>query len=275
MQISGSAGLLTLTPHQNHQETANSFRLQDSAHDFCTLIIVWKVICTLLAMAEAGVSLIPSETLTSRLTPPNLQKLVPTFRGSSNKLQKHSSRLSYYKRIKSMRLSVDQRRPSSRAFAIPTVRANGGLIPSANPMALNMTAISHAKKFREEEEKITTTTSSDLSASNGDEDEASNEYFVNTVNAVLADFVDGQKYLKETGRTTPRPMKRRALIVCLALGGLRKHADEMVMSPNKFQRTSGLRSNSSSSFATTWQLASQVSFGASKHVGDQTNYTAV
>ena len=226
-------------------------------------------------MAEAGVSLIPSETLlTSKFTPPNLPKLVPTFHGSTNKLQKHSSRLSY-KRIKSMRLSVDRRRsPTSssfRTFATPTIRANGGLIRSPNPMVLNMATISHAK-FHEEEEKTTTTTNSpDLSASNGDEDEVSNDYFVNTVNAVLADFVDGQNYLKETGRTTPRPMKRRALIVCLALGGLRKQADDLLMSQNSFQRTPNLRSNSSSSFATTWKLASQVSFGASKHASDQTD----
>lgn len=227
--------------------------------------------------AEVGVILIPSENLTSRFTPPNLPKLVPTFHGGTNKLQKHSSRLSY-KRIKSMRLSVDRRRPPSssspRTFAMPTIRANGGLIRSANPMMLNMATISRAK-FQEEDENITTTTttnSPDLSASNGDEDEARNEYFVNTVNAVLADFVDGQKYLKETGRTTPRPMKRRALIVCLALGGLRKHADDILMSQNNFQRTpNNLRSNSSSSFATTWHLASQVSFGASKHVSDQTD----
>lgn len=222
-------------------------------------------------MAEVAVSLIPSETLTSRLTPPNLPKLVPTFLGSTNKLQKHSSRLSY-KRIKSMRLSVDRRRPPSssfRTFATPTIRANGGLIRSANPMVLNMPTTSHSKFH--DEEKITTTNSPDLGASNGDEGEVSNENFVNTVNAVLADFVDGQNYLKETGRTTPRPMKRRALIVCLALGGLRKHTEDIIMSQNSFQRTPNLRSNSPSSFATTWKLASQVSFGASKHVSDQTD----
>jgi hypothetical protein len=188
------------------------------------------VISTLLAMADAGVSLIPSEALTSKF---------------------------------------DRRRPPSssssfRTFATPT---NGGLIRSANPMVLNMATIPPAK-FHEEEEKITTTTTN----SSGDEDEVSNDNFVNTVNAVLADFVDGQNYLKETGRTTPRPMKRRALIVCLALSGLRKHADDLLMSQNNFQRTrSNLRSNSPSSFATTWKLASQVSFGASKHASDQTD----
>jgi len=220
-------------------------------------------------MADAGVSLIPSEALTSKFTPPILPKLVPTFHGSTNKLPKHSSRLSY-KRIKSMRLSVDRRRPPSssssfRTFATPT---NGGLIRSANPMVLNMATIPPAKFH--EEEKITTTTTT--TNSSGDEDEVSNDNFVNTVNAVLADFVDGQNYLKETGRTTPRPMKRRALIVCLALSGLRKHADDILMSQNNFQRTrSNLRSNSPSSFATTWKLASQVSFGASKHASDQTD----
>jgi hypothetical protein len=38
--------------------------------------------------------------------------------------------------------------------------------------------------------------------------ESSNE-LLDSINNVLADVVDGQKFLKETGRTKPRPMKRR------------------------------------------------------------------
>lgn len=87
--------------------------------------------------------------------------------------------------------------------------------------------------------------------------ESSNE-FLETVNAVVADVVDGQKYLKETGRTKPMPMKRRSLVVCLALGAMRPYVSDVE------QRLTNLRRTSSNTFAKTCALVSQLSFGASK-----------
>lgn len=97
---------------------------------------------------------------------------------------------------------------------------------------------------------------------NGDDDKEnildSSSEFLETINAVVADVVDGQKYLKETGRTKPRPMKRRSLVVCLALGVMRPYVSDVE------QRLTNLRRTSSNTFAKTCALVSQLSFGASK-----------
>lgn len=89
---------------------------------------------------------------------------------------------------------------------------------------------------------------------------------VDSVNAVLADIVDGQKYLKETGRTKARPMKRRALVVSLALGALRDPLDSVDSRLGSLRRTSSTarltRTPSASGFARTAQLISQLSFGS-------------
>ncbi|KAG0619369.1 hypothetical protein M758_4G134700 [Ceratodon purpureus] len=92
---------------------------------------------------------------------------------------------------------------------------------------------------------------------------------VDTVNAVLADIVDGQKYIKETGRTKPRPMKRRAMVVCLALGAFRGPLDDVegrlgTSSLRRSASTSRLSRVPSSGFARTAHLISQLSFGSPK-----------
>ena len=94
---------------------------------------------------------------------------------------------------------------------------------------------------------------------------------VDTVNAVLADIVDGQKYIKETGRTKARPMKRRALVVSLALGAFRGPLDAVDSRLGSLRRTASAsrlaRTPSSKGFARTAHLISQLSFG-SPHAAD-------
>lgn len=89
--------------------------------------------------------------------------------------------------------------------------------------------------------------------------ESANEV-LDTINNVLADVVDGQKYLKETGRTKPRPMKRRSLVVCLVMGAIQPYLSEVE------DRVGNLRRTASSSFAKTVRLASQLSVGASRAI---------
>jgi hypothetical protein len=89
--------------------------------------------------------------------------------------------------------------------------------------------------------------------------ESSNE-LLDSINNVLADVVDGQKFLKETGRTKPRPMKRRSLVVCLAMGAIQPYLNEVE------DRVGCLRRTASTSFAKTLRLASQLSVGASKAI---------
>lgn len=89
--------------------------------------------------------------------------------------------------------------------------------------------------------------------------ESSNE-LLDSINNVLADVVDGQKFLKETGRTKPRPMKRRSLMVCLAMGAIQPYLNEVE------DRVGCLRRTASTSFAKTLRLASQLSVGASKAI---------
>ncbi|KAG0620383.1 hypothetical protein M758_4G211900 [Ceratodon purpureus] len=101
-----------------------------------------------------------------------------------------------------------------------------------------------------------------LEAGEGEDEnvlESSNE-FLDTINNVLADVVDGQKFLKETGRTKPRPMKRRSLVVCFAMGAIQPYLNEVE------DRVGSLRRTASSSFAKTLRLASQLSVGASKAI---------
>lgn len=90
---------------------------------------------------------------------------------------------------------------------------------------------------------------------------------VDTVNAVLADIVDGQKFIKETGRTKPRPMKRRALVVCLALSALQDPLHDIegrlgMSTPGQRSTTSRLARVPSSGFARTAHLVSQLSLGS-------------
>uniref|UniRef100_A0A7I4A015 Uncharacterized protein n=2 Tax=Physcomitrium patens TaxID=3218 RepID=A0A7I4A015_PHYPA len=82
--------------------------------------------------------------------------------------------------------------------------------------------------------------------------------FLESVNSVIADVVDGQKYLKETGRTKPRPMKRRSLVVCMVMSAIQPYLSDVE------NRMGNLRRTTSSSFAKTCRLVSQLSFGASK-----------
>lgn len=96
-----------------------------------------------------------------------------------------------------------------------------------------------------------------------DEDEnvfSSSSELLDTINNVMADVVDGQKYLKETGRTKPRPMKRRSLVICLAMGAIQPYLSEVE------NRMTNLRRTTSSSLAKTVRLVSQVSFGASRQL---------
>jgi len=88
---------------------------------------------------------------------------------------------------------------------------------------------------------------------------SSNE-FLETVNNVISDVVDGQKYLKETGRTKPRPMKRRSLVVCLAMGAIQPYLSEVE------DRMTSLRRTTSNSLAKTVHLVSQLSIGASRQL---------
>lgn len=89
---------------------------------------------------------------------------------------------------------------------------------------------------------------------------------VDRVNEVLADIVDGQNYLKETGRTKARPMKRRALVVSLALSALRDPLNSVDSRLGSLRRTPSTarmsRTPSASGFARTAQLISQLSFGS-------------
>lgn len=103
-----------------------------------------------------------------------------------------------------------------------------------------------------------------LASSSGDDEvvEDSNR-IADTVNAVLADIVDGQKFIKETGRTKPQPMKRRALVVCLALAAFRGPIDDV----EGRLGTTRLRRSASTGFARTAHLISQLSFGAPKSPG--------
>nr|PNR55407.1 hypothetical protein PHYPA_006304 [Physcomitrium patens] len=93
-----------------------------------------------------------------------------------------------------------------------------------------------------------------------------------TVNSVLADVVDGQKYIKETGRTKARPMKRRALVVAFALSAFRGTIDDVEGSLGTLRRSSSssLGRGPSAGFARTAHLLAQLSFGAS----DKTNQAA-
>lgn len=83
---------------------------------------------------------------------------------------------------------------------------------------------------------------------------------LDSINNVLADVVDGQKFLKETGRKKPKPMKRRSLVVCFAMGAIQPYLSEVE------DRVGNLRRTASSSFAKTLRLASQLSVGASKAI---------
>lgn len=98
------------------------------------------------------------------------------------------------------------------------------------------------------------------------DENSTSDAVVETVNAVLADIVDGQKYIKETGRTKPRPMKRRALVVALALGAFRGPLNDVESRLGSLRRSSSAsrlsRTPSSSGFARTAQLISQLSFGS-------------
>lgn len=89
---------------------------------------------------------------------------------------------------------------------------------------------------------------------------SSSSELLDSFNNVLADVVDGQKFLRETGRTKPRPMKRRSLVVCLAMGAIQPYLSEVE------DRVGSLRRTASSSFAKTLRLASQLSVGASRAV---------
>lgn len=95
---------------------------------------------------------------------------------------------------------------------------------------------------------------------------------VDTVNAVLTDIVDGQEFIRETRRTKPRPMKRRALVVCLALGAFRGPLNDVegrlgVSNLGRTASTSRLARVPSSGFARTAHLISQLSFGAPNSPG--------
>jgi hypothetical protein len=107
-----------------------------------------------------------------------------------------------------------------------------------------------------------------LASSSGDDEvvEDSNR-IADTVNAVLADIVDGQKFIKETGRTKPRPMKRRAFVVCLALAAFRGPIDDVEGRLRRSASTSRLARVPSSGFTRTAHLISQLSFGAPKSPG--------
>lgn len=84
-----------------------------------------------------------------------------------------------------------------------------------------------------------------------------------TVNAVFADVVDYQKFQKATGRRSPKPMNRRALVVSLALGAIRPCRSDIEESVGHLRRTT------SASLAKTCHLVSQLSLGASRAVSYQ------
>lgn len=89
--------------------------------------------------------------------------------------------------------------------------------------------------------------------------ETGNE-FLEQVNNVLSDIVDGQKFLKETGRKKPKPTKRRSLLVCLAMGAMQPYLNEVE------DKITSLRRTTSNSLAKTVRLVSQLSIGASRQL---------
>jgi hypothetical protein len=103
-------------------------------------------------------------------------------------------------------------------------------------------------------------------ADNNDDDDEEEDIFstsnelLDTVNNIISDVVDGQKYLKETGRTKPQPMKRRSLIACLAMGTLQPYLSDVE------KRMTSLGRTTSNSFAKTVALVSQLSVGASRQL---------
>lgn len=101
----------------------------------------------------------------------------------------------------------------------------------------------------------------DIGDDNEEEDILStSSEFLDTVNNIISDVVDGQKYLKETGRTKPRPMKRRSLITCLAMGTLQPYLSDVE------KRMTSLGRTTSNSLAKTVALVSQLSVGASRQL---------
>ena len=101
----------------------------------------------------------------------------------------------------------------------------------------------------------------DIGDDNEEEDILStSSELLDTVNNIISDVVDGQKYLKETGRTKPRPMKRRSLIACLAMGTLQPYLSDVE------KRMTSLGRTTSNSLAKTVALVSQLSVGASRQL---------
>lgn len=123
-----------------------------------------------------------------------------------------------------------------------------------------------ASKSTPQEDDVMRAFDSENDESDDENSDSKSSVIVDTVNAVLADIVDGQNYLKETGRREPRPMKRRALVVSLALGGLRGPLNDVESRIGSMRRSASAtrlsRTPSWSGFAQTAQLISQLSFGS-------------
>lgn len=151
------------------------------------------------------------------------------------------------------------RRASAPREASPSVHPVSASLGSMVPVTASLTSMLPGNSFMAGFQK------NDVAIDVGDDSEeedivSRSSEFLDTVNNIIADVVDGQKYLKETGRTKPRPMKRRSLIACLAMGSLQPYLSDVE------KRMTSLGRTTSNSLAKTVALVSQLSVGASRQL---------
>lgn len=151
------------------------------------------------------------------------------------------------------------RRASAPREASPSVHPVSASLGSIVPASASLTSMLPGNSFMAGFQK------NDVAIDIGDDNEeegilSTSSEFLDTVNNIISDVVDGQKYNKETGRTKPRPMKRRSLIACLALGSLQPYLSDVEKRMTRLGRTT------SNNLAKTVALVSQLSIGASRQL---------
>lgn len=150
------------------------------------------------------------------------------------------------------------RRASVPREASSSVRPVSASLGSMLPVSASFTSMLPGNSFMARFSK------NDVAIDIGDDEEedvlSTSSELLDTVNNIISDVVDGQKFLKETGRTKPRPMKRRSLIACLAMGSLQPYLSDVE------KRMTSLGRTTSNSLAKTVALVSQLSVGASRQL---------
>ena len=135
--------------------------------------------------------------------------------------------------------------PQTRSMAAPKV-------PQASSVALKELAIPEETA----ENKLVSQVSEDFE-----------EVVESVVESVVEDPASTMRVRKSSGKSATRTSRRRALVMCLALGMVRPCASNVTggMGTGSIRRTasSGLRRSASSSFTVSGNLSSQVSIASS------------